>query len=489
MNFRHASAFAVAGLALVASAGSMRADEINLWPFSVDRQDAATGGTIHSGLGPFEFSSTSPDGLATSGFRPLWDEVRDTNTGQQLSGSFIYPLAHWEMDPSTQNRNWTIFNLVNFSQNAADNITGFDIWPLYFSRETGEKATSYQAMMPIYGEVIQRFNQDRLKWVLFPLYGRFEKAGVTTTTTPWPFVKTVSGEGHRGFEIWPLGGHREQTGVSRDPFALWPLLYRQASKLDTDSPSLKTGFLPFYALDQSPGYRSETYLWPLFGYVDRTAPYQYHARHFLWPLWVQGRGDDRHINRWAPFYSHSRIKDHDKTWVLWPLWRQATWNDPKLRHERRQLLYFIFNETTQHDRANPDLKPARKTHLWPLFSSWDNGAGQKQVQAFSPLEIFLPHQDRTRRLWSPLFSIYRFDQSAPGETRQSLLWDAVTYSRSEERNTRQFNLGPLVSYQSQTTGERIRFFAGVFGFQRTSAQRVWRPYFGRAKSFPSASTP
>lgn len=489
MNIRLASALAVAGLAILASTGDLRADELNLWPFSVARVDATTGTSHHSALGPLHFSNTTSDGLEISGFRPLWDEIRDPHSDQQLAGSFAYPLAHWEFDPATQNRHWTIFNLVNFTASPSDGTTGFDIWPFYFSRTTGDLETSYRALFPLYGDVPQRFNQDRLNWLLFPLYGRFEKSGAVTTTTPWPFIKTISGENHRGFELWPLAGQREELGVSRESFALWPLIYRQESKLDTAEPSLQTGVLPFYALDRHAGYRSETYLWPFFGYVDRTTPYRYHARHYFWPLWVQGRGDDRYLNRWAPFYSHAHIKDHEKTWVLWPLWRQATWTDSSLRHEKRQLLYFIFNQTTQTDLAHPELPAASKTHLWPLFSSWDNGAGQKQFQTLSPIEVFLPHQDRTRRLWSPLFSIYRFNQTTPGHTRRSLLWDAVTYSRNDELDTKEFHLGPLLGYHATAASKRIEIFNGLFGLRREPNQRLWRPFFGRPKSPAQISTP
>ena len=204
---------------------------------------------------------------------------------------------------------------------------------------------------------------------------------------------------------------------------------------------------------------------------------------------MQGRGDQRRINRWAPFYSHSQIKDLDKTWVLWPLWRQATWNDAQLRHEKRQLLYFVFNETIQHDRDDPDLAPARKTHLWPLFSSWDNGAGQKQFQTLSPIEVFLPHQERTRRLWSPLFAIYRFNQTAPGETRHSLLWDAVTYASSDKSDTKEFHLGPLAEYYSDSSSARIGFLSGLFGLHRAEPQRTWRPYFGRDPTTSPLSEP
>jgi hypothetical protein len=488
MNFRRASVLAVAGLAIVASTGWLGAAESNGWPLRVSRTDVTTNRTVFNAFGPVQFETSEPEIGSIRGFRPFWDETRSAD-GTQVTGSLLYPLVHWATDEDSGHRSWTMFNLVNFAQSSTDGTSGFDIWPFYFSRQTGDPETSYRALMPLYGDVAQRFSQDRFNWLLFPLYGRFEKGDTVTTTTPWPFIKTITGDGHRGFEFWPLGGHREEIGVSKESFGLWPLLYRQETGLDTATPSLSAGVLPFYAIDRQPGYLSETYLWPFFGYVDRTAPYRYHARHYLWPFWVQGRGDGRRVNRWAPFYSHSRIKDLDKTWVMWPLWQHATWTDSQRLHERRQLLYFLFNETTQHDRFNPDLAPARKTHLWPLFSSWDNGAGQKQFQMFSPIEVFLPHQERTRRLWSPLFAIYRINQTAPGHTRHSLFWDALTYARDDGAETREFHLGPLVEYHANAQGTRIGFLTGIFGLQRATSQRVWQPYFGRHSASASPIEP
>src|SRR5206468_10740909 len=69
-------------------------------------------------------------------------------------------------------------------------------------------------------------------------------------------------------------------------------------------------------------FRSETYLWPFFGYSDRTAPASYHEIRYLWPLFVQGRGD-HYINRWAPFYTHSVNHGYDKQWFLWPVLRRG----------------------------------------------------------------------------------------------------------------------------------------------------------------------
>ena len=89
MNFRLASALAVAGLAMIAGVGRIHASESNAWPVHQQHVDAESGITHTTSFGPFGFSTLRPDGLQISGFRPLWDEVRDTETDQQLTGSFI----------------------------------------------------------------------------------------------------------------------------------------------------------------------------------------------------------------------------------------------------------------------------------------------------------------------------------------------------------------------------------------------------------------
>jgi hypothetical protein len=472
-------------LTLLGPAGSLAADR-NWWPIKVERERSPEERAFWTGLGPLAFYQPIPDGRTAQGFRPLI-VTRTAASGDPEGGTVLYPLVRWEWYPD--GHHWTLFNLINHrrvaSASGAADLQAFDVWPVYFSRQTGEPETSYRAVFPIYGDVRQRFGQDRWTWVLFPLYGRFEQNGVTTTTVPWPFIKVLRGDGNRGLEVWPIAGRRQKPGVYRTEFALWPLLYRHVTGLDQPEPKVQAGFLPFYALDRQPGYVSETFGWPFWGYVHRTEPYQYHARHYFWPFWVQGRGDDRYVNRWAPFYTHSIIKETEKRWWLWPVWRHETWTDAERLHDRRQVVYFLYHSTRQHSRTNPAAAPATKTHLWPLFSAWHDGAGRRQVQALSPLEVFFPHNEHMRVSWSPLFAVYRFDQPAQGETRHSVLWDAVTYRRSDTAGVRNFQIGPLLGIESSPHFRRFSLLNGLVGLQRTATSR-WRFFFRAASSVPAA---
>lgn len=482
--------FALLGLAgcFVLPAG---AEEHNAWPIRVEQTSRDPSGreqaSAWQAAGPLFFGKTGTDGRTAGGFRPFyvyWNNPAD-HTAEE---DYLYPiLTHRVGEGSSR---WSLLELINASgpdDSRTPGVRQFDIWPFYFSRETGHPATSYHAVFPLHGTVLDRFGDDRISWTLFPLYGSFERNGVTTVTMPWPFVKLVSGKGNQGVALWPLFGWREKPGVYRDQFYLWPLIYRNESRLSAPKPTVNLGVLPFYTREQSADAISETYLWPFFGYTNRWAPYHYRETRWFWPLLVQGRGDDRRVNRWAPVYTHSTIKGDDKRWILWPLFRQERWTESGLRQTKTQLLYFVYWSLRERSAANPKLAPAEKIHLWPLYSYWDNGAGRRQLQVLSPLAVFFTDNPSIRLGYSPLFALYRYDQRAPGNVRWSLLWDAVTWRRTPTR--REFHLGPLFSYSRGPHGRRIAFGRGLFGWRRDPRRHAWHPFLFDFSSKPHKESP
>ena len=481
MNVRRT--FVCLGLAAAVFAPLAKAAECNVWPFYVGQMDANGQTQSWQGAGPLLFEKKLEEGGTASGFRPVY-LLRQDAAGVKRETDFLYPVFTYRTDGDTYR--WSILNLINRSGPAAgavpaapanaERIEAFALWPFYFSRQTGDPATSYRALFPVGGTIKNRFGDDRIDFVLFPLYGRFQKRDHVEWDTPWPFVRTFRGGGHSGFALWPLFGWHNQAGVARAHYYLWPLIYKDETHLDEPVPSVSLGVLPFYALDRRPGSVGETYLWPFFGYTDRTAPYRYHETRWFWPLLVQARGDDRYINRWAPIYTHSVIKGDDKHWVLWPLWRQETWTEAGLVQEKTQFLYFVYWSLRQRSATNAALAPAEKTHFWPLFSVWDNGAGRRQLQFLNPLEVFFPRNEQVQLVYSPLFALYRYDRRAPGDVRHSFLWDAVTFERRDGAGTREFHLGPLLSVETRPAGGRIALGHGLFGLQRDPGDRGWHAF-------------
>lgn len=477
-------------LFVAALAPILRGAERNAWPVSVAWEDEQTGTvTSQQCLGPLIVERTAADGTATHLWRPIFMHQQK---GEQETLQFLYPLVTWRRDGD---ESWfSFFQLINNRRERS--ISGppehrLDVWPFYFSRDTGNPETSYRALLPIAGTIKDRFGKDRLSWTAFPLYLRIEKDGRHTNYAPWPFLRFTGGAGHHGFEFWPLFGQVARERDYRRQYYVWPLIYKQETNLSAAQPNVSAGFLPFYSRATAPGLIDENYLWPFFGYTDRTEPKRYHETRYLWPFLVQSRGDERYVNRWAPFYTHSVVKGHDKTWVLWPLVRHAEWREGAIAQERTQLLYVLYWSQQQRSLANPAAAPASKRHLWPLFSAWDNGAGRRQFQLLSPFEVFFTDNQPVRELYSPLFALYRYDQRAPGDTRWSFLWSLV--SRRQSATEREFHLGPLFSTQATTTaGERVAVGNGLLSWHRAPGEARWKFSvfdFRSASATPASAAP
>ena len=442
--------------ALCARAG---AEERNAWPVRVAQQDESGAVIAWEGLGPLLFGQTTEEGGTVAGFRPFYVRRADA-TGLTTRTTVLYPVFIYRAD--SERYKWTVLNLITGSRpqpgavaKAADPTKAFDFWIFWFSRETGSPETSYHAFFPVLGTIKYRFGFDRLTWVLWPVYLRSESKGTVTTSTPWPFLRVTQGT-EQGFALWPLLGWRDRPERFHRTFFLWPLGWNNTIQPAEDAPAgtapeRQVGFIPFYTRLERPGFLDQNVVWPFFGHTERTLPTPYHESRYLWPFLVQGRGENLYVNRWAPFYTHSIRKGVDKTWVLWPVLRQASWTEGRVTQTKTQFLYFVYWSLEQHSRTNPRAAPAERTHLWPLFSRWDNGAGRRQFQLLSPLEVFFPGNEPVRDAWTPLFALYRSDERAPDDRRWSALWGALTWRRQPDGE--EFHLGPLLRWQRRA-GER-----------------------------------
>jgi hypothetical protein len=175
-----------------------RAEERNAWPLTVEQRDAAGPTVSTTALGPLFFEKNLPDGGHARGFRPFYLERTDA-TGLRVEATSLYPLFAYRGDAEAYT--WTVFNLINRSglQPGASaklrpvNAEKFAVWPFYFSRQTGDPATSYRGLLPVAGSIKDFYGYDRFAWTLFPLYTEADKHGAHTVLAPWPFLRFTGG--------------------------------------------------------------------------------------------------------------------------------------------------------------------------------------------------------------------------------------------------------------------------------------------------------
>jgi hypothetical protein len=468
--------------------------EANFWPVSVRHAAAPGAPETWGGAGPFLFRQpvAEPAGGTARGVRPFWVRVDDAQ-GELRAGYVLYPFLSYRTDGAVFQ--WSFFELIRrwgrhagapAATSAFEENEEFEVFPFWFSRTTADPARNYRALFPIAGTVKNKLTFERLSWVLFPLYVENDKRGATTRYFPWPFLRRTEGAAH-GWGVWPLYTTVERPGESRLQTWLWPFGYDSVRQPAPEAPAgtpprRDIGALPFYARSTGPGLKSETWLWPFFGYTDLTAPKPHRETRYFWPLFVQGRGgDDKVLNRWAPFYSHSLSKGVEKHWYLWPLLRHAAWDERDVLRERTQFLYFLYWRERQSLLRRPAAPAAQLTHVWPLVSTWDSGAGRSQWQFPSPLEVFFPGNEKVRLAWSPFFSLARHEQRAPGDTRTALLWNAVTWEKRAAEERSEFHLGPLLDVTRHGAARRIAIGRGLLGWER-AAEGGWRMF---AFDFPT----
>ncbi len=442
-------------------------------PFYLQVENPAFGDISIQALGPFfECSGAEDKGWRT--LRPFHYEAWDQACGHREL-HLLYPLANAQKGPYTESSDFLgiIRSRSSYSCTGAKDHE-FMAFPFYFSRDTGCPASSYKGIFPLGGEVKNILSYRRAHWVMFPLSLSLEKPYETRHFMPWPFIQWLEGPQSQGFALWPLFGFFERQGYYEHNYAFWPLIYDFRDDLDQATIRVRTGFLPFYAMESSKRGVSESWVWPFFGYTDLKDPSYYEKRYF-WPFFVQGQGEDCCVNRWAPFYTYSSQGTYEKQWFCWPFLKLQRWREGDLFIERSQGLYFLIWHETQSSVKKEQAFYAQKTHFWPFFTYVDNGQGLEQFQLLSPLEVFFPNNEVVRRVYSPLFALFRSQTDVKGYTRTSFLFNMLVFEEDEAQQ--RFAIGPLLEWKEDDEGAGLEFFMGLLGFKKKKGKMTLKLFW------------
>lgn len=441
-------------------------DVDNLWPGPVSLSVDDTGRAHElTALGPLYGHYTWEGAREVTTIRPVWLEI-DKPEINAHSRHLLYPFLN--IYASGDAGHWHVLNLIRGSRLDEGRVRKYEFWPFLFYKDDPNTGRQTRAAWPLVGGFDGFFGREQVDFVLWPLYIRTEKRGEVRYSTPWPFIQTLTGEAS-GFGLWPLAGRFTRPEVYQRRFALWPFIYAYEDLRPESNGLHQWGILPFYAQETADGLISRTYFWPFFGHTEESDPRpDYREVRYFWPFFVQGRGKEQFKNRWMPFYTHESKRALKKWWYLWPIWKRTQIDLNFLTRYRTQVLYFIYRGEKQ---ANDEGFVARKQHLWPLFSHWDDGHGHVQVQGLDLLSVFFPNNKKIQANWTPLTTVYRYDRRG-NDKRHSILWNLLVLEADGEGKER-WQLGPL--YQRTRSREKQvawNIFRGLISYQ-SDASRRW----------------
>lgn len=444
-----------------------------IWPLVDYRETAAGDQSTLSLLGPlFRWQRRGDDHETT--LRPLFSTDSHSRSASSET-DLLYPLASRDVSPELSSTQ--VLQIFRRTSEAAEGDApekkSTMLFPFLISG-TSEKYGPYLSLFPLYGDIYERFWRDEYHYVLFPLYSRTVKKGTTSTTIIYPFFNLISGEGETGFHIWPIYGQSSKEGVYRKSFTFWPVFSQGTTGLDTYKPVEYWNIFPLYTSSLSPVRSERHVLWPFFGYTDDREKKQ-QTWDLLWPFWVVGRGEQKTVNRFLPFYAEEQGKETRKEWYLWPLYRHETTVSPSYSRDNHRLLFFLYsaNEEKLTDPAVDRYKRA----LWPLFFYRSETGGFSRLTMPALVEPILDREGIERN-WAPLWRVYQHAWNDRGDSALSLFWNLFWRERSGDDLA--YELFPLISYRREGEHRDLRFLKGLVSFDERKGKRAlslfWLPY-------------
>lgn len=363
-----------------------------------------------------------------------------------------------------------VFSISGGNNQKQEQKRRFTLFPFYFQQRAPNPADNYTMVIPFYGTVRNRLLRDRVHVVMLPLYVQTDKRDVRTDNYLLPFFHIRHGNGLKGWQFWPVigsehkeittktnGFHEIETVPGHDKFfALWPFYFRNNLGIGSTNAETQRVLIPFYAAVKSPAHDTVMYGVPL-GYtriVNREQNYTEWGA--PWPMVDFARGEGKTANRVWPFFGFAKSPTLESDFVAWPLYKYNAAKTELLHRERTRIMFFLYSDLIERNLARKTA--LHRTDLWPLFDAVHDHDGNERLQIFAPVEIGFPNNDAIRRIYSPLWSIWRSEKNAKtGAYSESFLWNLYRRDETPEKKKVTFLFG-LFEYKKEQEKRHFRLF-------------------------------
>ena len=435
--------------------------------------------------GPFLERAQGTNGMDLRAMpRPLWARAADPATGR-TAWDVLWPVAAGKT--FYQEKSARVLLAWYFDRDSTNPESQYSVRviPVWFQGRDAT-GTSYAALFPLGGEIRNFLLQDRIRFVLWPLWSESWIRDVHTTDVLWPiWSRTTTPDGHlEKFRVFPFYMHSKNERLYDKHSVLWPVwthahyvhpkaegtawvLFPLCGRVNLNSQKgwmvlpplfqfirgdkMSRTFCPWPFYQRETGLREKVAVWPLYGWRKDDALERWY---WLWPLVVHEK------NHWAT--------THRNRWGVVPFYNNVTTSvdiQPPVAGE---------GDPVAADAAPPPRRVvANRTKLWPVYSRvYDL---EEQTYRLRLLELWPSgHPAPVERSWAPLWTL--LDYRAHGEQSDlDVLWGLGRYTRREE-DARAFSLFPLWRHErAEAEGaRRWSVLKGLLAYDRTAKTRQVR---------------
>ena len=427
-------------------------------------------GSRTEALGPlFYYEYETESDASTLAFPPIFSSYRDPSV-ESHEDDFLYPLfsnLHYG-----QERRWQFFQLISSGGGQMqDGSTQdrFTLFPFYFQQRSRDTNKNYTALAPIYGHLQNRLWRDQIFFVLFPIYSETHKRGNVTDNYVYPIVHVRNGPGLHGWGVWPLVGNEHKivtlqtngfgdvstNGGHDRSYVIWPLWLKRDNAIGTTNPETFRASIPLFVYSRSPSMDLTTVIWPLFTWMDNREK-KYREWQMPWPIIIFARGEGKTTSRVFPLFQNSHNATLQNDFYLWPIYTYRRTHSDPLDFQRTRVVFYLYVDIDEKNTQTGQHK--QRLDMWPFFTWHRDFNGDARLQVLAPLEPILPNNRGVERNWSPLWSLWRAEESPKtGAKSHSLLWNLYRDEKSPEHKKVSLLFG-LFQYQCDGENRRTRLF-------------------------------
>jgi hypothetical protein len=437
-----------------------------------------------SAIGPFFEARQNTNGNTFIAVHPFYSLTK-SNMDDRILHEYLWPIG---MHKTFRGQSYWRFLLaygMNFDVHDPESRYRYSLFPLIFGGRD-IYGDGYFAFFPFGGSIHEILGQDKVSFVLFPLYFTHQIKNVKTTTYLWPIFSKTTGDEVQRHGVFPFYGYSNNENLNQwtKKYVLWPFWTHTTYKAPGPEGYAYILFPLFGRAKVGTNTKTLMLLPPFFRFSTGEYRGKKHVeRNCPWPFVRYVSGEEEKFYIW-PIWGH-RNKGNEKKWfAAWPimfsktLYRRSYFAKrfliiPFYQNESRYLYTNPGNTQDRSEWGQADKAIYRNMKVWPLF----NYQRMERSSRLRVLDLWPFKSARSvDRNYSSLWTIYSHSR-VENKKEDKILWGLFRWRRDNNGN-KDLRLFPLYSDNKKTLDDtntrKWNILYGLLGYEREGLQKKFR---------------